>query len=283
MKNDSFRIGNLELNSRVFLAPMAGVNDIAFRILCKKAGAGLVYTGMINPRTEEELNLSDKPALQIFCNSEINLKEFVKKYEEKVSLFDFNLGCPAKVARECGFGAYMHTNLEMIERILKTIKENTKKPLTIKIRKSRNVNQIIKIAEKYCDAICLHARTLNQGYSGKSDLEYAEKIKKKIKIPLIYSGDVDENNLNEILEKFDFVMIGRKAMGNPNIFSKLSGKETKFSFKDYLEIAEKEKLKFSQIKFQAMNFTRNNENAREMRERITRARTLNEIKKITIL
>ena len=87
-------ISNLKTKNRIFLAPMEEVNDIAFRLLCKTAGCGMTYTGMICPLTQQEINLEDSPILQLFCASEDGIKEFIEKYEDKVSGWDFNLGCP---------------------------------------------------------------------------------------------------------------------------------------------------------------------------------------------
>ncbi|MFH1365214.1 MAG: tRNA-dihydrouridine synthase family protein, partial [archaeon] len=251
--------------NRIFLAPMEEVNDIAFRLLCKKAGAGLTYTGMINPLMQKEIDLEDKPALQLFCTSEKGIKEFIEKYDYKVSLWDFNLGCPAKTAKKHGFGSFLIGDLNAIEKILKAIRESTEKPVSVKIRKSNNAFKILEIAEKYCDAICIHPRTQAQGYGGNPDMDFAEKIKSETKLPVIYSGDVDENNFKELLNKFDYVMIGRKAMGDPNIFARMLGKKSSLGFKDYLEIAEKHHFYFRQIKFQAMCFTKGKENAKELR------------------
>lgn len=169
----------------------------------------------------------------------------------------------------------MNHKLEDIENILRTMRGNTKKPLLIKIRKSKNTLKIIKIAEKYCNAICIHPRTQPQGYSGFADKEYALKIKNKTFLPVIYSGDVDENNYKEFLKHFDYVMIGRKAIGNPDIFSITSGnkKKIKTTFLDYIELAEKYSLPFRQLKIQAMNFTKGNENASELREAIFKIKT----------
>jgi tRNA-dihydrouridine synthase len=261
---------------------MAEVNDIAFRILCKKAGAGLVYTGMINPLSQKDYSaeLEDKPAIQLFCKDSRGIEEFIKKYNSKASLWDFNLGCPAKTAREHGFGCYLHENLEEIKRILQIIRSSTKKSVTIKLRKSKNTLKIIKLAEKgkYCDAIAIHARTASQGYSGMPDEKFAEQIKKRTSLPIIYSGNVNLQNANELLKKFDYVMIGRAAIGNPNIFAKLTGKKVSFDFFDYLELAKKYKLQWRQIKTQAMNFTKGRENAKSLRERLVHAKTLKEIK-----
>jgi tRNA-dihydrouridine synthase B len=272
-------IKKIPCKNRIFLAPMEEVNDVAFRILCKKAGAGLTYTGMINPLTQQELFLEDKPALQLFCTGEKGIKEFIKKYDKKISLWDFNLGCPAKTAKKHGFGSFLIGDLDLIEKILKTMRESTKKPISVKIRKSNNAFKILEIAEKYCDAICIHPRTQAQGYGGNPDIEFAERLKSKTKLPVIYSGDVDETNFKELLEKFDYVMVGRKAMGNPNIFAKISGKKCNLGFKDYLIIAEKYNFYFRQIKFQAMCFTKGKEKAKELRLEIFKIKTLNELKK----
>jgi len=279
----SIKIRNFDLVNRIFLAPMAEVNDIAFRLLCKQAGCGLTYTGMINPLTQQKLDLKDKPALQIFCKDEKGIKEFIKKYESQVSLFDFNLGCPAKNARKDGFGSFMHNKLDKIEKILKTMRSNTEKPITIKIRKSKNTLKIIKIAEKYCDAICIHPRTQVQGYGGEPDLDFALQIKKRTKLPVIYSGNVNEHNFKQLLKKFDFIMIGRACLGDPGIFARIFGKkDIKLDFSDYLSLAEKYNLHFRQIKQQAVYFTKGKENAKEIRKEIVKTKTIKEIKNLKI-
>src|SRR3989344_651970 len=251
---------SLTFKNRFFLAPMLEYNDIAFRLLCKKAGVGLVYTGMVNPLNPKAIALDDKPGIQLFSTSSKGIPAFIKKYDSKASLWDFNLGCPSKIAKKLGFGVFLHNNIETIESILR----------------------IIKIAEKYCSAICIHPRTAEQGYSGEPDIEYAEKIKSRVKIPVIYSGNVNEKNAKELLKKFDFVMIGREAIGDPNIFSRLQGKSNiiKYPFQEYLKLAEKYKLKYSQIKIQALAFTRKKENAKKIRLEIVKAKTLDDIKKI---
>jgi tRNA-dihydrouridine synthase B len=273
------KIGSLKLKNPFFLAPMAGTNDIAFRTLCKKAGAALVYTGMINPLTKEKLNLEDKPAIQIFAKSEQGIREFIKKYDSHVSLWDFNLACPAPVAKNQGVGYFLQ-DLRIIEKILRTMRQSTKKPVTIKLRISDKNEEIIRIAEKYCDAIAIHPRTQKQGYSGTPEMEYAEKIKEMAKLPVIYSGNVDEKNARKLVDKFDFIMIGRKAMGNPGIFSELMGKKKIIGFGHFLKLAGKYNLYFSQIKLQAMNFTKNMDNAKKRRRKLILAKTVEEVEKI---
>ncbi len=266
----------LQFRNKFLLAPMEEINDIAFRLLCKKAGCGMTFTGMTNPLTKQKLDLDDKPALQLFCNNSKGIKQFIKKYDSKVSLWDFNLGCPAKTARKHCFGSFLK-DLDVIEKIIKTMRENTKKPVTMKIRKSDISYDLLKIAEKYCDAICIHPRTQSQGYSGKPDLKFALDFKKTSKIPVIYSGDANEKNAKQLLKNFDYAMIGRAAIGNPNIFAKLTKKKTNFSFSDYLKLTEKYKIKFRTIKLQAMNFTKNKKNAKKLRLKIFKCKNVREI------
>ena len=272
-------IKNLKLKNRIFLAPMEEINDIAFRLICKKAGCGLTYTGMINPLSKQKIYLDDKPALQLFCKHTKGIKEFIKKYDKKISLWDFNLGCPAKTAKKHGFGSFLK-DLRMVEEILNIMRKSTKKPLTIKIRKSEIAFDILKIAEKYCDAVCIHPRTQAQGYSGEPDLKFAEKIKSRTKLPVIYSGNVNEKNYRQLLKKFDYVMIGREAIGRPEIFARITNTKFEKSFADYLNLAKKYKLFFRQIKFQAMNFTKGLRGSAKLRNEISKFRTLEKLNKL---
>lgn len=272
-------IRNLKIKSRVFLAPMEEINDIAFRLLCKKAGCNLTYTGMINPLSKKTLYLDDKPALQLFCTGTKGIKEFIKKYDSQVSLWDLNLGCPAKNARKHGFGSYLK-DLSIIEEILRTIRQSTKKPVTVKIRKSKLSFEVLKLAEKYCNAICIHPRTQEQGYSGEPDIKFAEEIKSRTFLPVIYSGNVNDRNYKELLRKFDYVMIGREAIGRPEIFSKITETPFRKSFKEYLELTKKYKLPFRQIKLQAMNFTKGMKNSTKLRLEIFKIKNLEELEKI---
>ena len=280
-----YKLGSLKLKNPYLLAPMHEVNDIAFRELCKKAGAGLVYTGLTNPQSRKPINLEDKPAIQLTCNKTTGLKEFIKKNNRNCSLWDFNLGCPSLHAKKSKTGFFMLKNLSVIKEILEIIRKNTKKPVTIKIRKAdlEYIKPIISLAEKYCYAIAIHPRTQEQGYSGEPDFEFAGKIKNITKLPIIYSGNVNsKQDADKILTYFDFVMIGRGAIGNPNIFYELTGKisKDKINFKDYLKLAEKYKLSFQQIKFQAINFTKGIQGASKIRALLSSAKKLEDLKKL---
>jgi tRNA-dihydrouridine synthase B len=275
-------IGPLKLKNRFLLAPMLEPNDIAFRLLCKTAGCALTYTGMINPLSKQKLFLDDKPAIQLFCNDPKGIIPFIKKYDKKVVLWDFNLGCPSKLSKRLEHGAFMHEDTKTIERILKKMRSTTKKPISIKLRKSPNALKIAKLAEKYVDTIAIHPRTASQGYSGEPDLKFAEKIKQAVSVPVIYSGNVNEGNAKNLLKKFDFLMVGRAAIGDPNIFSRLIGHKSYLSFEDYLKLAKKYKLPFRQIKMQAMNFTKGASNAKDLRRRLVRAKTVENIESLEI-
>lgn len=276
-----YHIGNLKLQNRVLLAPMLEPNDIAFRILCKRAGCGLTYTGMTSPLSRKELHLDDNPALQLFGNSPEGIFDFIKKYDGEVSLWDFNLGCPSKLSKKHQHGAFMMKEAEEIKSILKTIRESTSKPVTIKIRKGDNALRIAHIAEQAgVDAVAIHARTVSQGYSGEVDYGFALQIKKAVKIPVIFSGDVKKENIAKILEDFDFVMVGRSAIGNPSFFKMFSNSNANVSFKEYLKLAEKYSLPFRQIKYQAMNFTKGNPRSKRVREKIIKVKSTEELKEI---
>ena len=283
-KKNKMKINEFPTRNPFILAPMQEINDIAFRLLCKRYNCGLTETGMIHPLTKQEFYLEDRPIVQLFCTKTKGIKDFVKKYNKRVAGWDFNLGCPAKTAKKLGHGSYL-TDLEVIEDILKTIRLSAgkNKPFIVKVRKSDISFEILKIAEKYCDAIAIHARTREQGYAGKPDLKFAQKIKKKSKIPVIYSGNVNKNNYRKLLRKFDYLMIGREAIGNPEIFSFLSeGKDyvnsNKNSFHEYLKISKKYNFPFRQLKLQAMNFTKGMKNAKELRLRIFKAKDKKQLK-----
>lgn len=272
-----YRIGNLELENKVFLAPMLEPNDIAFRLLCRRAGCGLTYSGMTSALSRKKLDLDDKPALQLFGNSVNGIGSFMKKYDSKVSLWDFNLGCPSKLSRKLEHGAFMSGDLDLIESILKVMRANTKRPLTIKIRKSENALEIVEMAERYVDAVCIHARTIGQGYSGEVDYDFALEVKKNTKLPVIFSGDVKLDNIERILEDFDFVMIGRAAIGKPGIFGK---SEDDVGFEEYLKLAKKYGLFFRQIKYQAMNFTKGVVGGKKLREALVEAGNIGDVEKV---
>lgn len=280
----TYKLGNLELKSRFLLAPMLEPNDIAFRMLCKQAGAGLTYTGMVNPLSKQKIHFDDNPAMQIFCFNTKGLKEFIQKYDENVQLWDLNLGCPSKLAGHLGFGSFLQEDPEMIEKILKIMRTNTKKPVTLKLRKSKQAIRIAKMAEKIgLDAIGIHPRTKEQGYKGEPDIEFAKQLKKEVSLPIIYSGDFDrlpEEKQKEVLNNFEFIFIGRGAVGNPKYFAELLEKECNIDFEDYVKMAKKYSIYFRTIKMHAMHFTKSCPKAKKLRRDLITAKSVEDIEKV---
>ena len=232
-------IGSVTLENNVILAPMAGVTDLPFRLLCRKAGAGLVCMEMIsakaiyyhNKNTEELLTIhpEEGPAsLQLFGSDARILADMAKEIEERpFAILDFNMGCPVPKVVNNGEGSALMKNPRLAEEILSALVKAVKKPVTVKIRKGFdeahcNAVEIAKIAEG-CGvaAVAVHGRTREQYYSGRADWEIIRQVKEAVKIPVIGNGDVDSPRAaKELLETTgcDGIMVGRAAQGNPWIF-----------------------------------------------------------------
>jgi len=197
------KIGNVELENNVLLAPMAGITDLSFRRICKKYGnPGLVYTEMVSSKglyhkdkkTEKLLKsvLEEKPlSVQIFGDDPIIMAEAAKKISEQADIIDINMGCPAPKVVKNNEGSKLLLNEELVYHIVNEVKTNINKPLTVKIRTGWNRENIVadKIAkvieEAGADAIAIHGRTREDFYSGQVDLETIKKVKQAVKIPVI--------------------------------------------------------------------------------------------------
>ncbi len=233
------RIGNVDLDNRVILAPMAGVSDLPFRLLCREMGAGLVCMEMVsakaiyynnkNTETLMEIHPEEKPvSLQLFGSDPVIISEMAKRIEERpFDILDFNMGCPVPKVVNNGEGSALMKNPKLAEEILGSLVKAVQKPVTVKIRKgfhdeSVNAVEMAKIAEA-CGvaAVAVHGRTREQYYSGKADWDIIRAVKEAVKIPVIGNGDVNSPQAAERLLKetgCDGVMIGRASQGNPWIF-----------------------------------------------------------------
>lgn len=232
-------VGNVTLENNVILAPMAGVTDLPFRLLCREMGAGLVCMEMVsakaiyynNKNTEELLTVhpGEMPAsLQLFGSDPEIVADMAARIEERpFAILDFNMGCPVPKVVNNGEGSALMKNPKLVEELLTKLVKAVKKPVTVKIRKgfdenSVNAVEIARIAES-CGvaAVAVHGRTRAQYYSGKADWEIIRRVKEAVKIPVIGNGDVDSPQAAKALLETtgcDGVMIGRSAQGNPWIF-----------------------------------------------------------------
>ncbi len=236
-------IGNVTLDNNIILAPMAGVTDLPFRLLCREQGAGLVCMEMVsakaiyyhNRNTESllEIHPEECPAsLQLFGSDPDILSEMAKQIEDRpFSILDFNMGCPVPKVVNNGEGSALMKDPKLVETILTGLVKAVQKPVTVKIRKGFddehiNAVEIARIAEN-CGvaAVAVHGRTRAQYYSGQADWDIIAKVKQAVKIPVIGNGDVDSPQKAEAMLQqtgCDGVMIGRAAQGNPWIFREVA-------------------------------------------------------------
>lgn len=238
---NSIKIGNVKLENNIFLAPMAGVTDQPFRILCKEFGAGLVYTEMVSSKgifyddskTKKLMSIDkrERPAaVQIFGSDAEIMSEMTEKISDEADIIDINMGCPAPKVTKNLDGSKLMLYPEKIDEITKKVVTKSKVPVTIKIRKGwddEHVNavEIAQIAEKNgISAITVHGRTREQFYSGTADLEIIKKVKEAVKIPVIGNGDIINGETAKRMFEItgcDAIMIGRGSNGNPWIFEEI--------------------------------------------------------------
>ena len=269
------KIGNVELDNNILLAPMAGVTDLSYRKICKKYGnPGLVCTEMISSKglfyndkkTEQFLALNEEKspiAIQIFGSDPIIMGQATKIVEKYADIIDINIGCPAPKVVKNGDGSKLLLNLVLIGQIVEEVVKSTNKPVTVKIRKGWNDENIVAVeAAKIIEvagakAITVHGRTREQYYSGQVDLEIIKKVKEAIHIPVIGNGDVKTSEDAKKMFEYtgvDGIMIGRGVLGRPweinniiqelktgKIISDKTPKEKLEIIKEHIEFEIKEK------------------------------------------
>ena len=235
------KIGNVELKNNILLAPMAGITDLPFRIIAKEFGTGLVCTEMVSSKaifhddTKTKLLLKieegERPvSIQIF-GSDTETMVYAAKYVENIAdIIDINMGCPAPKVVKNGDGSKLLLNLDLAEKIVRSIVETVNKPVTVKFRKGWNNSHIVAVeaAKRFekagAAAITIHGRTREEYYSGRCDLDIIKQVKEAVNIPVIGNGDIKD--IESAKKMFDYtgvdgIMIGRAALGNPWIFKNI--------------------------------------------------------------
>ncbi|OIO80194.1 hypothetical protein AUJ84_04075 [Candidatus Pacearchaeota archaeon CG1_02_32_132] len=304
--SQSLKIGNVLVKNRLFLSPMVDVTDLAFRLLCRKQGAGMAYTEMIyidailheNSKTKSLMKTckEDKPlGLQVTGNSIEEFKKFAKlDLLHGYGLIDINCGCPSIRITGNQAGSYLLKSPEKIGEMIKTLKDRDL-TVTAKIRLGFNKNnslEVVKEIEKAgADLITVHTRLANQGASVPADGKWISKIKDRIGIPLIANGDIfSGKDVEKYLDLCDGVMIARGAIGNPFIFrgieryfktgsEKEIGKGEKISaFRDYLKLAEKhEVVDLGRVKHLGGSFLKGFDGAAKIRQKLMQKKNFEDI------
>lgn len=295
--------------NKFFLAPLAGINDPAFREQCELKGAGLTFTELTSIdfiHSEQEKSLKEiqraekekKVGLQLFGKHPEKIKDALNIVEDKFDFFDLNSGCPANNIIGQGAGAELMGKPNLLKKMLQEIINNTNKPVTLKYRlginkHKENFLELGKMAEDLgISMITLHARYMNQRYAGTAKWDRIKKLKEKINIPITGNGDIKSpEDARRMLDKTncDYTMIGRWARGNPWCFKQLNDyinkgkykeitKKTKINgFLEYSKEAKKYDVPFARLKIQAMQYTKGINGSVNLRKKIAEAKNEEQI------
>lgn len=297
------KIGNVVLKNNLILAPMAGVTNLPFRIICEKFEPGMICTEMASSKamfhndqkTKRLLNTEgeNRPiSFQIFGSDEETMEYSAKILSKSADIIDINMGCPAPKVVKNGDGSKLLLDLEQARKVMEAVVKNSEVPVTVKIRKGWDKEHIVakevaKIAEEVgISAITIHGRTRSEFYSGKADWEIIKEIKQSVNIPVIGNGDVvDEETAYQMFEQtgVDGIMIGRGAFGNPWIFKNIkhfletgeklpqpTNEEKLEIMKQHIELAVEEKgdIAVKELRKHIAWYTKNLKNSSEFRNSI---------------
>lgn len=307
------KIEKVELENNILLAPMAGITDLPFRVMCKNYGAGLVCTEMASSKaifyndkkTKDILKIEGEKRpiqAQIFGSDIESLKVAAEYVSEFADILDINMGCPAPKVVKNGDGSKLLLDLEKVEEIVTEVVKSSKVPVSVKIRKGWNEESIValeaaKIIEKAgASMITIHGRTRAEFFSGDVDLDIIRKVKESVNIPVIGNGNiVDEASALKMFEYtgVDGIMIGRAAIGNPWLFKRIirflqtGEKLQEISSKEKLEtiikhieleVAEKgEKVGIQELRKHMACYIKNLPNASKIRVRINQIGSKDEL------
>lgn len=305
-----WNIGNVKIKNRIVCAPMAGISNESYRTILKSMNPGLIYSEMIsnmgiiynskNTLEMLKINNDERPiSLQIFGSDVDSFIKAAKYVEENAhpDIIDINMGCPAPKVVKNGDGSKLLLNPELIGDIVQEVVKTVEKPVTVKMRKGwdkNNINavEVAKIIEQAgASAITIHGRTREEYYSGRADLDIIKQVKESVNIPVIGNGDIKSiEDANKMFEycNVDGIMIGRATIGNPWIINdiikgekrEISNEEKLKVLKQHIELAVAEKGEYIAVREMRKHicwYIKNLKESSKIREKINRIEDVNEL------